>query len=132
MSTVAPHAGIIDFGEYIPAVGGQPARPGSLPAPTPEQDGFVFTTEGWTDPAAVAAKATFESVSKNLPSADFTLVRTAGKLTALVYANGVTKTLNRTGGRLTSIVLSGATPAGISLTKTLIYDGTALVDVEYS
>jgi hypothetical protein len=132
MSTVAPHAGIIDFGEYIPAGGGQPARPGSLPAPTPEQAGYVFTTAGWTDPASITSGATFEYVSKNLPSSNFTLTRTGGKLTSLEYANGVTKTLNRTDGRLTSIVLSGATPAGISLTKTLTYTGTALTSVAYS
>lgn len=132
MSSVAPHAGIIDFGEYIPASGSQPARSGSIPAPTAEQTGYVFTTAGWTDPAAIAAGYTFEKVSKNLASAAYTLTYTEGALTALTYANGIVKTLNRTGGKLTSIVLSGATPAGIMLTKTLTYTGDALTSVSYS
>lgn len=130
MSGVAPHAGIIDFGEFIPAAGGRPARPGSLPAPEAGEDGYVFTTAGWTDPALIGA--TFERVSKNLASVDFVLGYTSSTLSTLTYANGIIKTLNRTDGRLTSIVLSGTTPDGIDLTKTLTYTSGNLSAVVYT
>ena len=130
MASVAPHAGIIDFGEYIPVSGGQPARPGSLPAPTEAEDGYVFTTDGWTDPNEIGAS--FESVSKNLRAYDFTLNYTSGELTSVVYSNGVTKTLSYTEGELTAITLSGSTPDGIDLTKTLTYTAGELTAVAYS
>lgn len=78
---------------------------------------------------------TFETVSKNLTSWNYTLNYTLGDLTSIVYTNGVdiiTKTLYYTTGDLTSIVLSGDTPAGIDLTKTLTYTSGDLTGVTYS
>lgn len=78
---------------------------------------------------------TFETVSKNLTSWNYSLNYTLGDLTSIVYTNGVdtiTKTLYYTSGNLTSIVLSGDTPAGIDLTKTLIYTTGNLTGVTYS
>jgi hypothetical protein len=75
---------------------------------------------------------TFETVSKNLDANDATLNYTGEDLTSIVYSNGITKTLNYTGTDLTSVVLSGTTPGGIDLTKTLSYIGDNLVGVSYS
>lgn len=132
MSGVTQFAGIIDFGEYIPAEGGNPAYPGYLPAPTPQEAGYIFTAEGWTAPAALGIGQTYETVSKNLKSVSFTLAYTDGKLTTVTYANGVIKTLNYTSGKLSSVVLSGTTPAGITLTKTLGYTSGTLTSITYA
>ena len=74
----------------------------------------------------------FETVASNLPADDAVLAYSGGNLASITYANGVVKTLNYTGGVLTSVVLSGATPAGIELTKTLSYTGDDLTGVTYS
>jgi hypothetical protein len=82
-----------------------------------------------------AAQETFETVSKNIKSWDFTLNYTGDTLTSLVYSNGtniITKTLNYTADTLTSIVLSGNTPSGIALTKTLGYTGDNLTSIAYA
>ncbi len=83
----------------------------------------------------VAESETFEKTSKNLASKPYSLNRTSGKLTSLVYILGggqtITKTLNYTGSRLESIVLSGDTPNGIDLTKTLSYTSGKLTGVTY-
>lgn len=74
----------------------------------------------------------FETVSKNLSSSNVTLNYSSGRISNMVYANGITKTFGFTGDKLTSIVLSGPTPDGISLTKTLGYTGDSLTSVSYS
>jgi hypothetical protein len=132
MSGVVQYAGVIDFGEYLPATGTDPAHPGYLPAPTGAQTGYIFSAEGWVSPASLGIGQTFESVSKNLKSVGFTLAYVNKKLSTVTYANGVIKTLNYTSGKLSSVVLSGATPAGITLTKTLGYTSGTLTSVGYS
>jgi len=77
----------------------------------------------------------YETVSKNLKSYPYALNYTGSDLTSIVYtlpSGTITKTLNYTSGVLTSIVLSGDTPSGIDLTKTLSYTGTDLTGVAYS
>ena len=80
------------------------------------------------------AQDTFETVSKNQAAFDFTLAYEGGLLKTITYTNGVIKTLNYNANELlTSIVLSGATPSGIALIKTLEYDAQAnLISVTYS
>ena len=88
-------------------------------------DGMVILpVEGMID--------SYETVSKNLSGVPFNLNYSSGLLTSVVYSNGITKTFNRTGNKITSIVLSGATPSGIALTKTLGYTGDNLTSVGYS
>lgn len=85
--------------------------------------------------AKVFLKHTFETINKNLPASDATLdYGVGGDLATVTYANGVVKTLTYNGaGDLTTVVLSGVTPEGIMLTKTLGYDvGGNLVSVSYS
>jgi hypothetical protein len=53
-------------------------------------------------------------------------------LTTISYASGVIKNFAYTGDDLTSITLSGATPDGIDLIKTLTYAGGNLTGVTYS
>jgi hypothetical protein len=78
---------------------------------------------------------TYETVSKNLNSWDATINYIGTDLTTIIYSDGIstiTKIFNYTLTDLTSIVLSGDTPAGISLTKTLIYTSGELTGVAYS
>jgi hypothetical protein len=83
-------------------------------------------------PQGASWQETYESVSKNLKGIPFSLEYSSGELSRVVYENGIIKTLNRTSGKVTSIVLSGNTPQGIALTKTLTYSGDMLVAISYS
>jgi hypothetical protein len=78
------------------------------------------------------AQETFETVSKNQKSVDYELFYTDGDLTSIVYANGITKTLGYADGDLVTITLSGSTPTGIDLVKTLTYTDGELTSVAYS
>ena len=78
---------------------------------------------------------TFETVSKNLKASDYELTYNgAGDLTVITYANGIIKTLGYLeSGDLGTITISGATPSGIDLVKSLAYnDAGDLVSVSYS
>ena len=74
--------------------------------------------------AVSGSENTFETVSKNLKNYPYTLhYDIDGNITSIDYNTGsgtITKTFTYTDGVITQIVLSGATPAGISLTKTLL------------
>ena len=77
----------------------------------------------------------FETVSKNLKNYAATLNYVSGTLDNIVYtlpSGIITKTFNYTGEALTSIVLSGNTPSGIDLTKTLTYTSGVLTNISYS
>lgn len=45
--SVAPNAGIIDFGTFTPPEGGQDGIQGQVPAPLLSEVGYVLTTNGW-------------------------------------------------------------------------------------
>jgi hypothetical protein len=75
---------------------------------------------------------TFETVSKNLSASGAVMNYTGADLTSIVYTNGVTKTLAYSIDGLASVTLSGNTPSGIALTKTLNYSGGNLVGFNYS
>lgn len=84
-------------------------------------------------PLGAGLETTFETVSANLPSSNATLnYNVGGDITSIVYSNGVTKTFNYTGTDITSIVLSGSTPSGISLTKTLTYSSGDVTGIAYT
>lgn len=77
----------------------------------------------------------FETVSKNLSAYPATLTYTGDELTSIAYNTGsgtITKTFGYSGGQLTTITLSGDTPAGIDLVKTLVYSLGKLVGATYS
>jgi hypothetical protein len=100
-------------------------------------NGLVFTkTAGGTVVTINGGSSSFETVSKNLDAYPATLAYASGNLSSITYALGglltIVKTFNYTGTDLTSIVLSGDTPAGISLTKTLTYSAGNLVGITYS
>jgi hypothetical protein len=82
-----------------------------------------------------AIPESFELVAKNIRSYPAVLGYSNGVLATITYnipTGAVVKTFNYTDGLLTSIVLSGATPAGIALTKLLTYSDGVLVNVSYS
>jgi hypothetical protein len=80
---------------------------------------------------------TFETVSKNLKAKPYALNYESGRLTSIVYntapAEYITKTLDyNEDGTLNTITLSGDTPSGIELVKTLEYTAGVLTAVSYS
>lgn len=103
-------------------------------------DGLLYTwvddgnSQQWVAVGAAGTQTAFETVSKNLASVDFTLAYNgSGQLSVLTYANGIVKTLGYNGGGdLVTVVLSGTTPAGIELTKTLGYTSSNLTSVTYT
>lgn len=79
----------------------------------------------------------FETVSKNLRGWASTFAFTGDELTSVTYESGgstIVKTFVYTDGDLTSIALSGDTPSGIELTKTLTYseDSDSVISIERS
>jgi hypothetical protein len=78
----------------------------------------------------------FETVSKNLRNYPYALVYGIDGVSTITYDLGgglsIVKTFNYVLGVLTTIVLSGDTPSGIELTKTLSYTGADLTSVAYS
>lgn len=103
----------------------------SSPVPVENKYSSSVVVGGGSSPQDLI-KNSFETVSKNLSSADCQYVYTAGLLTSLIYSNGVTKTLTYQDGVLTEISLSGNTPTGITLTKTLTYLDGNLSQSTYS
>lgn len=95
---------------------------------------WIFKDGGWELDCAPSSliSESFETVSKNLASVRATLNYIGDDLVQINYANGIRKSLNYTLGNLTSIVLSGTTPAGIDLSKTLSYTGDNLTGIIYS
>lgn len=83
------------------------------------------------NPSGIAG--TFETVNKNLDAANAVLAYNGNAdLETITYASGVVKTFAYASGDLISITLSGATPDGIDLIKTLTYTGGNLTGVTYS
>lgn len=82
--------------------------------------------------SGASAAESFETVAKNLTAADATLGYTVGNLTSINYTSGIVKTLAYGPNGLATITLSGATPGGIELTKTLTYTLGKLSGYSYS
>jgi hypothetical protein len=77
----------------------------------------------------------FESISKNLKSYPYVITYIGSDIDYITYITDtgtIIKTFNYTLSVLTSLVLSGDTPSGIELTKTLHYSGSDLTSVTYS
>jgi hypothetical protein len=96
---------------------------------------MFFFGDGSSGGSGGGQAITYETVSKNLNTNPYVLNYTSGDVTTIVYttpSGTITKTLNYTSGNLTSIVLSGDTPFGIDLIKTLSYSGDNIIAVSYS
>ncbi len=94
----------------------------------------LATGQLWMD-ALGGIGASFETVSKNLKAWDAAFAYTLGVLDTITYTSGaltVVKTFGYTLGKLTSLTLSGDTPGGIDLVKTLSYTGDELTAVAYT
>lgn len=105
------------------------ARVTGLPAPSNPTDA---ATKAYVDGLAGGSAATFETVSKNLAASGSTLSYTGDELTSITYDNGITKTFAYGVDGLSSVTLSGATPGGIDLVKTFVYNTGKLTEVVYS
>ena len=105
----------------------------SKPIPVNEVRSSIVVSSGNTVGAVTGVAESFETVSKNLPSSDAVYSYSInGDLQTITYSSGVIKTFNYTLDLLTSVVLSGTTPSGIELTKSLTYSANDLVAVTYS
>lgn len=105
----------------------------SKPIPVNEVRSSIVVSSGNTVGAVTGVAESFETVSKNLSSSDAVYSYSInGDLQTITYSSGVIKTFNYTLNLLTSVVLSGATPSGIELTKSLTYSTNDLVAVTYS
>ena len=78
----------------------------------------------------------FESVAANALGYPATIAYNSdGSVNTVTYtvpAGTIVKTFSYSGGNVSAIVLSGNTPSGISLTKTLTYTGDDITGVSYS
>jgi hypothetical protein len=82
---------------------------------------------------AAFVEHSFETIAKNLKAKDATLSYTSGDLETVEYSNGIIKTLAyNSGGDLETITLSGSTPLGINLVKTLGYTDGNLSTITFS
>jgi hypothetical protein len=84
--------------------------------------------EDGTIPAGGGIAESFETVSKNLLSSDIVSSTT----TSMTYANGIIKTIDDSVEGTIVITLSGATPSGIDLVKTVTLVGDNLPTVTYT
>lgn len=83
---------------------------------------FLRADGTWATPSGGGGFTdTFETVSKNLSASDATITYAGGNIDEIAYANGINKNFTYGVDGLETIVLSGATPGGIDLTKTLQY-----------
>jgi hypothetical protein len=78
------------------------------------------------------AADTFETVSANLAADDSTLFYSGGELDHIDYASGITKTFAYGVDGLSTVTLSGSTPGGIALVKTLTYVSGDLDSITYT
>lgn len=90
--------------------------------------GGLVTTQG----GGGGLSATFETVSKNLPATGGVLAYGPDGLASITYASGIVKTLAYSPDGLASVTLSGNTPSGIALVKTLTYTSGELTGFSYS
>jgi hypothetical protein len=96
----------------------------------------IHVTTALQGPPGIGIDQSFEVTSKNLKAYPVTLNWISGRLVSMVYimpgGMSIIKILNYTGSQLDSVVLSGDTPGGIALTKTLTWVNGALTQVGYS
>ena len=93
----------------------------------------VVVSSGNTGGTVTGVAESFETVNKNLSAADADYSYSIdGDLQSVSYVSGVNKTFTYDAGLLHTVVLSGATPGGIELVKTLTYSLGNLIAVNYS
>ena len=82
--SIAPHYGIIDFGEFTPPSGGVDGIQGEVPAPLASEAGYILSTAGWIAPPAGTGTVTSIDVSGGATGLTFTggPVTTSGTITA--------------------------------------------------
>ena len=83
-------------------------------------------------PGTGGGATSFETVSRNLDAEGAVITPSTDGIASIAYASGVTKTFTYGPDGLAVITLSGATPGGIELTKTLTYTVGELTGFTYS
>ena len=128
--SVAPHAGVIDFGTFTPPTASLDGIQGEVPAPLSSEIGYVLSTEGWV-PQSGGGGGTVTSVSGTSPISVATGTTTPA--ISITQANTTTdgylsstdwNTFNSKGsGTVTSVGGTG-TVSGISLSGTVTSSGS--------
>jgi hypothetical protein len=98
--SIAPHAGIIDFGTFTPPTGGMDGVQGEVPAPLSSEAGYVLSTNGWIVAGGGGGSGTVTSVAGTGTVNGITLtgtVTTSGSLTLGGTLSGVDLTTQVTG-----------------------------------
>lgn len=114
------------------------ATPGGIPITSNLSiiGGSGITTLMSGNVVTINAKTTFESLSKNIKSYPYALVRTGSTITSVQYTTPstdiITKTLNYTSGKISSISITGIPLANVVYTKTLAYSGADITGASYS
>lgn len=67
--SVAPHAGIVDFGTFTPPGALAPGIQGEVPAPLVSEVGYILSTSGWVPNAANSLKSTTTNVNVSAATA---------------------------------------------------------------
>lgn len=123
--TIAPNAGIIDFGTFIAPEPGKDGIQGQVPAPLAGQDAYVLTASGWA--AVGGGTGTVSSVDASGGTTGLTFsggpITTSGTLTlagTLSASNGGTGQTTYTDGQL----LIGTTAGGLA--KSTLTAGTGV------
>ena len=98
--------------------------------------GSGITTSMTGNVVTINAATTFESLSKNIKSYPYALVRTGSTITSIQYTTPttdiITKTLNYTSGKISSISITGTPLANVVYTKTLAYSGADIMGASYT
>lgn len=133
---------------------GRPGQPLEVTTPTPAEQVTINTgqrgpagppgADGATGPAGPqgpegpqgppggGGSDSFETVNRNLSASDATLAYAGDDLSTITYTSGIVKTFAYGGDGLATVTLSGSTPGGIDLIKTLNYTLGELTGFTYS
>jgi hypothetical protein len=144
--SIAPHAGIIDFGTFTPPTGGMDGVQGEVPAPLSSEAGYVLSTNGWIVAGGGGGSGTVTSVDLTAGtgiSVSGGPITTAGSITVTNTAPDQTVVLTQAGtttitGTYPSFTISSAdqfvgtvtsvggtgTVNGITLTGTVTSSGS--------
>jgi hypothetical protein len=114
--SVAPNAGIVDFGTFTSPTTVVDGIQGQVPQPLAGQETFILTAIGWVP----------SSNAGNNSLINPTFSYTNGRLTSVVYGSGQTKTLTYSDGVLTQLDFYNLIN---TIRKTFNYTGGVLTSI---
>jgi hypothetical protein len=100
--SIAPHAGIIDFGTFTPPTGGMDGVQGEVPAPLSSEVGYVLSTNGWIAAGGGGGSGTVTSVSVTSANGFAGTVANATTTPAITLSTSVTGIVKGNGTALSA------------------------------